>query len=113
MAQNFTREIKKKPWKIRQNIPQLKKLANPVMKKNIPQIKSGMKLRGTNKRGKKEQKGGQKLSDKIKWQPPISKMSQTIPLLSDPNEANTHEDKISKQLLSKKKLGKAKTDFKE
>lgn len=72
-----------------------------------------MKLKGTNKRGKKEQKGGQKLSDKIKWQLPISKMCQTILLLSDPNEANKQEDKLSKQLLSKKKLGKAKMDFKE
>ena len=36
-----------------------------------------MELGGTNKRGKEEQKGGQKLSDMIKWQLPNSKTSQT------------------------------------
>lgn len=64
---------------MRQNIPQLKtkQLAKSVIKKNILQIKPGMELEGTNKRGKEEQKGGQKLSDMIKWQLPNSKMSQT------------------------------------
>lgn len=41
------------------------------------QIKSGMESGGTNKKGKEEQKGGQNLSDMIKWQLPNSKMSPT------------------------------------
>lgn len=36
-------------------------------------MKFGMELGGTNKRGKEEQKGGQKLSDMIKQQLPNAK----------------------------------------
>lgn len=38
-----------------------------MKKKPILQIKFGVELGGTNKRGKEEQKGDQKLSDMIKW----------------------------------------------
>lgn len=46
----------------------MKQLAKSIMKKKkILQIKFGVELGCTNKRGKEEQKGGQKLSDMIKW----------------------------------------------
>ena len=38
-------------------------------------MKSGVELEGTNKRGKEEQKGGQKLCDMIKRQLSNSKIS--------------------------------------
>lgn len=75
-------------------------------------MKFGMELGGTNKRGKEEQKGGQKLSDMIKLQLPDSKRSQTK-ILYYMTLMKLINRNISKQLLSKKKIRKIKMDFRE
>lgn len=70
MAQNFTKKIKKNllnesNYSIVKNATTGK--ANYEKKNPILQIEFGMELGGRNKRGKEEQKVGQKLSDMIKW----------------------------------------------